>query len=188
MVRKLFLFAAFMVSVQALAAEFVISDSVQAELEKRKTEIAGWAAEAPIVSGVKDQNAKGPIAGMDNPKWKATKRSDPIVKELQSNAAASLLSEKVTASNGAFGEAFLSAAQGEKVAFVEKTSSYIHKGAPKFDVPFNENKAWQGKPEFDESTQTYAVQISVPVLDGGKPTGVLVVGVNLTYLEKIAGK
>ena len=46
-------------------------------------------------------------------------------------------------------------------------------------------KAWQGKPEFDESSQIYAIQLSVPVLAEGKPIGVLVVGVNL---EKIAKK
>ena len=70
------------------------------------------------------------------------------------------------------------------MAFVEKTSSYIHNGQPKFDVPFSSGKAWQGKPEFDESSQAYAVQVSVPVLAEGKPIGVLVVGVNLEKVTK----
>ena len=85
---------------------------------------------------------------------------------------------------GAVSEAFLNAAQGEKVAFVEKTTTYIHKGAAMFDVPFNTGKAWQGQPEFDESSQTYAIQISVPVLADGKSIGALVVGVNLTHLVR----
>ncbi len=87
---------------------------------------------------------------------------------------------------GAYPEAFLSAAQGEKVAFIEKTTSYIHKGAPKFDVPFGSLKAWQGQPEFDESSQSHQIQISVPVLAEGKAVGVLVVGINLSKLEKLA--
>jgi hypothetical protein len=87
-----------------------------------------------------------------------------------------------------FNEAFLNAAQGEKVAFVEKTTSYLHKGQQKFDVPFTTGNAWQGKAEFDESSQTYAIQISVPVMAEGKPVGALVVGVNLTHLEKLAQK
>jgi hypothetical protein len=74
------------------------------------------------------------------------------------------------------------------VAFVEKTSSYIHKGQPKFDVPFGSGKVWQGQPEFDESSQTHQLQVSVPVLSGGKAVGVLVVGLNLTTLEKTARK
>lgn len=188
MIRKVLLVGVLFLGVQIFAAEFQISDKVQAELEKRKTELSGWAADAVVVGAVKEQNAKGPITGMDNPKWKLTKRSDPVVKAFQDCSAAKLLKDKVNADGGAFSEAFLSATQGEKVAFIEKTSSYIHKGSPKFDVPFNDNKPWQGKPEFDESTQTYAVQLAVPVLDGGKPIGVLVVGVNLSHLEKVAGK
>lgn len=188
MYRKFLPLFLVVLSLPMFAAEFQISEKVQAELEKRKTDLSALAANAVIVGAVKDQNGKGPIAGLDNPKWKVTKRSDPMVKALQDCPAGKFLKEKADASGGAYSEAFLNASQGEKVAFIEKTSSYIHKGSPKFDVPFNDNKAWQGKPEFDESTQTYAVQVSVPVLDGGKPIGALVVGINLTHLEKVAGK
>jgi hypothetical protein len=74
------------------------------------------------------------------------------------------------------------------VAFVEKTTSYIHVGSAKFDVPFGTGKSWQGKPEFDESSQTYAVQVAVPILADGKTIGVLVAGINLSHLEKVARK
>ena len=124
---------------------------------------------------------------MDNAKWKTVRRSDELIKSFQGNQAGQFLKQKLAESNDLFSEAFLSAAQGEKVAFVEKTTSYIHKGAPKFDVPFG-GKPWQGKPEFDESSQTHQVQVSVPVVVDGKPAGVLVVGINLTKLEKAAQK
>lgn len=166
------------------AGAFEMSPAVQAELDKEKTVIAGWASDPVIVKAVKEQNGKGPIPGMDNPKWKSTRRSDPVVQAFQECAAGRLLKGKVDGSNGLFSEAFLSAAQGEKVAFVEKTTSYIHKGQAKFDVPFGGSKSWQGNPEFDESAQTYQIQISVPVLADGKPIGALVAGVNLSYLEK----
>ena len=141
-----------------------------------------------IVTAVLEQNRRGPIAGMDNTKWKVTRRSDPTVTAFQTNAAGQFLKAKLGESQGAVSEAFLSAAQGEKVAFVEKTTSYIHRGMPKFDVPFGTGKAWQGSAEFDESSQTYAIQISVPVLADGRPIGALVVGINLSYLEKLAKK
>jgi hypothetical protein len=172
----------------AVAAGFEMTPSIQSELDRQKTVVAGWAASPAIVSAVVEQNRKGPIAGMDNAKWKATRRSDAVVTAFQSNAAGQLLKAKLAESQGAFSEAFLSAAEGEKVAFAEKTSSYIHKGQAKFDVPIGSGKSWQGKPEFDESSQTYAVQISVPVVADGKSVGVLVVGVNLSYLEKYAKK
>jgi hypothetical protein len=170
----------------ALASNFEITPAVQAELDKEKQVVAGWAADPVIVGAVKEQNAKGPIEGMDNPKWKTTRRSDAMVKAFQSSRAGQFLKGKLDASGGAFSEAFLNASKGEKVAFVEKTTAYIHAGAAKHDVPYGTGKSWQGKPEFDESSQTYAVQISVPVMDGGKAIGSLVVGVNLTHLEKIA--
>ena len=174
--------------VMALASSFEITPAVQAELDKQKQVVAGWAADPVIVAAVKEQNAKGPVEGMDNPKWKTTRRSEPLVKGFQSNPAGQFLRAKLEASGGTFSEAFLNAGHGEKVAFVEKTTSYIHVGQAKHDVPFSGTRSWQGKPEFDESSQTYAVQISVPVLDGGQPIGSLVVGVNLSHLEKIAKK
>jgi hypothetical protein len=179
---------AVVVAVIASAASFEITPAVQAEIDRHKQVAAQWAADPAVVTAVRQQNAAGPIAGMDNAKWKSTRRSDPLVKGLQENAAGQALKAKVQQTGGSVSEAFLNARLGDKVAFVEKTTSYIHAGHPKFDVPFSTGKPWQGKPEFDESTQTYAVQVSVPVLDGGKPIGALVVGVNLSQLEKLTKK
>jgi hypothetical protein len=164
-----------------------MTPAVQAELDRQKGVIASWAADPVVVTAVKEQNGRGPLAGMDNPKWKTTRRSDPMVKALQTNAAGALLKRELE-KQPIFSEAFLNGNRGEKVAFVEKTTSYIHAGQAKFDVPFGTGKSWQGKPEFDESSQTYAIQISVPVLDGDKPIGALVVGVNLSELAKSAKK
>ena len=168
-----------------LALGFEITSVIQAELEKQKKVIAAWAAEPGIIAAVKEQNSRGPIPDMDNAKWKTIRRSDPIVKAFQTNPAGQLLRTKVDGSGGVFSEAFLNAARGEKVGFAEKTTSYIHAGQPKYDVPFTSGKAWQGKAEFDESAQTHQIQISVPVLAEGKPIGVLVVGVNLAHIERL---
>jgi hypothetical protein len=172
----------------ALAQGGQITPPLQAELDRAKAAVAQWAADPAIVDAVKAQNAKGPMAGMDNAKWKTVRRSDPIVTEFQTSAAGQLLRKKCEGSGGEFTEAFLNGSRGEKVAFFEKTTSYIHAGSAKFDVPYTSGKAWQGKAEFDESSQMYAVQVSVPVLAEGKPIGALVVGVNLSYLEKLAKK
>lgn len=170
------------------AQAFEMTPAIQAELDKQRAITATWAATPVIVNAVVEQNRKGPIPGMDNARWKNTKRSDPVVTAFQTNSAGQFLKAKVEESKGVFTEAFLSGAQSEKVAFFEKTTWYIHKGMPKFDVPFTTGKAWQGKAEFDESAQTYQVQISAPVVQEGRPIGVLVVGVNLSYLEKVSKK
>ncbi len=159
------------------------SSGMQTVLDAQKKLIAGWAADPVIVAAVKEQNKKGPIPGMDNEKWKDTKKTDSVVKGFETSPAGALLAKKVKDSKGLFTEAFLSAAKGEKVAFVDKPTSYIHAGNPKFDDPMNNGKPWQGKPELDESTQTKQVQIAAPVTDKGKTIGVLVVGVSWKKLE-----
>ncbi len=163
---------------------FELTQAVQAELDHQKSIIAGWAATPEILQAVKEQNTKGPLSGMDNAKWKTTRAGDLVVRGFQMNPAGRFLKKKLREGVGIYAEAFLSAAQGEKVAFVEKTTSYIHKGAAKFDLPFQTGKSWQGTPELDDSSQMYTVQISVPVLDDTKRIGVLVVGVNVSHLER----
>jgi len=186
LIFTLFGMFALLVSVPAQAEKFSITPAVQTELDKQKKLLVTWASTPVIVNAVKAQNIKGPIAGMDNLQWKAMRRSDPRIDEFQSNDAGAFLKSKLDGSANLYSEAFLSAASGEKVAFVEKTSSYIHKGAAKFDVPFTTGATWQGVPEFDESSQTYAIQLSVPVNSDGKAVGVLVVGVSLVQLGKAA--
>ena len=112
-----------------------------------------------------------------------------MVQGLAGNAAGQFLRKKIESSSGTLDKVFLNGAQGEKVAFAEKTISYIHKGQEKFDVPMSTGKPWQmTKPWFDESLQAYAIQVAVPVVDGGKAIGVLVASVPVTYLERVAKK
>jgi len=168
------------------AAAFEMTPATQKQIEQQVEVARQWAEDPVIVKAVMAQNDKGPIADMDNAKWKTVRRSDALVKGFQANEAGQFLKRKVAGSGDMISEAFLSVARGEKVAFVEETTSYIHKGSAKFDVPYGTGKSWQGKPEFGESAQTHQVQVSVPVLSDGKPVGVLVLGVNLTKAAKVA--
>lgn len=170
----------------SVALDFQITPAVQAELDREKAVVAGWAADPVVVKAVVEANHNGPIAGMDNPTWKKTRRSDPIVKQFQTNSAGKYLSAKLRDSNGAATEAFLNGNKGQKVAFAEKTTSYFHAGSAKHDVPFGSSKPWQGKPEFDESSQTYAIQVSAPVMLNGSPIGSLVVGISLSHFKRAA--
>jgi hypothetical protein len=175
------------VPVQVSASD--ITPAVQGELDRLKQSLGKWASDPVIVHAVKEQNAKGPIPGMDNAKWKTIRRSDPIVQGLIHNPAGEFLKKMVDASGGTLDKAFLCGAQGEKVAFAEKTISYLHKGQEKFDVPMATGKPWQmTKQWFDESLQAYALQVAVPVMDGGKPIGVLVASVPVSHLDKVAKK
>ncbi|MGC4034028.1 MAG: hypothetical protein QM754_20295 [Tepidisphaeraceae bacterium] len=116
---------------------------------------------------------------MTNDKWKALTKVDPLVRALSNNVAGKFLKTK---KSDVLSEAFLNSADGNKVALLAKTSKWNHKGQPKHDQPLA-GKVWQGEPEVDESTGVKQLQVSVPVLDGDKPIGSLVVGLSLTKLE-----
>lgn len=155
--------------------------ATQAKVTAKIEVIKTWAADAAIVKAVKAQNEKLPaeFADMNQDKWKAAGILDPLVRSLTKNEAAAALKAKKSDS---VGEAFLSAADGTKVAFLTKPSNWSHKGKAKHDVPMT-GKTWQGAVEVDESTGLRQIQVSVPVLDGDKAIGSLCVGLDLTKLK-----
>lgn len=167
-----------------------IDAALQAKIDTWKKEAAKWAFDPIVSKQVAEHNAKGPIDGMTEDKWKVLKPRAAEVKAFETNPAGEFLKARLTESKGAVTEAFLNGAKGEKVAFTDKTSSYCHKGKAKFDKPFESKDAWQGEPEFDESTQIDSLQIAVPILevrkDGDKDStvaiGVLVIGLDLSKL------
>jgi hypothetical protein len=167
---------------------FEVMPKVQEQITQKIWLANGWAGSKVVVDAVLAQNQKGPIPGMDNPKWKTVPENDAIVQGFINNEAAKFLKEELAKTDRIVTGAFLNAAQGEKVAFTEKTGSYIHKGSGKFDVPFTSGKAWQGAPELDDSGKVYEVQTSVPVLSEGKNIGVLVIEINASKLEEMANK
>ncbi|HSB72981.1 MAG TPA: hypothetical protein VLT62_26960 [Candidatus Methylomirabilis sp.] len=167
---------------------YAIMSEIQEQITWQVWNANGWAANPVVVNAVIAQNKKGPIPGMDNAKWKMVPGNDAIVQGFINDDAAKFLKEEMGKTDGICTGGFLNAAQGEKVAFTGKTSSYIHKGSAKFDVPFTTGKPWQGKPELDDSGKAYEIQISVPVLSEGKPVGALVVDLDGTKLEEMARK
>src|SRR5437667_11215122 len=141
------------VAATAAHATFEITSAIQAELDRQKKVIAGWAADPVIVKAVADQNVKGPLPGVDNAAWKALRRSDPVVRAFQSNPAGKFLRATMEASGGLIAEALLRATGGGEVAFAEQATAYIRKGRPRFDVRFTTRSGWRGRTEFGESSQ-----------------------------------
>lgn len=155
---------------------------IQAKIDAQLKEVQKLAAESAVVSAVKDQNAKpsADVEAMTQDKWKSLTLTDEFVKSLAKNKAAEVLKAR----KGEFiSEAFVSDLKGRKVAFLSKTTSWCHAGKPKHDDPLK-NKTWQGEVEVDESSGVQQIQIAVPILDGDKPIGSLVVGLNITKLKK----
>jgi hypothetical protein len=162
------------------ASTNAITPEIQIKLDARTKAIASWAADPVIVDAVKAHN-KGlseEAAAMTQEQWAVMPVTSRFLYAFSHNPAAEVLKAKRTPE---VTEAFISGEDGIKVAFLAKTTNWSHKGKPKHDVPMS-GKNWQGKIELDESTGYRQIQISVPVLDAGKPIGSLVVGLNVEKL------
>lgn len=153
----------------------------KALLEKQYDVIKSWASNPVIVKAVKDSNANPEGKEMSDEKWGKLAVTDTLARGLSKNPAAEEIKKLKTPATT---EAFLNNAQGTKVAYLAKTTSWSHKGKPKHDNPMS-GKNWMGtydsKP--DASTGKSQIQISVPVLDGGKAIGSLVVGFSIEDLK-----
>ena len=178
-IRSLLTLAACLVgSTFALAQS--LPPAAQAKLDEEIKVIAAWAADPAIVEAVKAHNAAVPAeqAKLTQDAWRALTVLDPLVRSFAKNPAGQLLKSK---KDDTITEAFVSDAAGLKVAFIAKTTNWSHLGKPKHDVPMT-GKVWQGPIEVDESSGQRQLQVSVPVLDGGKPIGSLCVGLSLSKL------
>jgi hypothetical protein len=156
------------------------ADDVAAKLAPTIEKAKAWAADKTIVEAVKKANSSpdAKYKDMTQDKWKDLKVIDALVKKLTKNPAAEAMKKLKTET---VSEAFISAADGTKVGFLAKTSGWSHKGKAKHDDPMA-GKVWIGKVETDESTGVQQIQFGVPIMDGGKVIGSLVVGVAVSKL------
>jgi hypothetical protein len=151
-----------------------------AKLAAQALVVERWAADPAIVAAVRAHNSgqRRTPSQMTQQQWTALPKDDPLVQELATNSAATALRAHRTP---LVSEAFVSGADGTKVGFLAKPSTFTHKGKAKHDVPMR-GERWYGDIEVDESTGLEQVQLSVPVLDAGTPIGSLVVGLDLSKL------
>jgi hypothetical protein len=150
--------------------------------------LAALGKDPAIVAAVKAQNAKGQTveqAKEVNKKWKATQGLDDFMKSQINNPVADKLRE-IMKSKPYFAEAFLMDKNGSNVAIGAKTSSYWRGEMPKFVEAYKGGKGatYVAPVSFDESSQTYSTQVSVPVMDGKTAIGVLVLGLDVAKLPK----
>ena len=143
--------------------------------------LEGHAANPLLVRAVKEQNAKeaplDEIKAIDKD-WQSGGRQE-LALSLQTNRVATFLREEVLKGNHHLTEAFVCDRQGAVVSEHPKTSDYWQGDEEKFTASYNDGigRVFIGPLQFDDSTKTYSVQVSVPVKDGDKAIGVVVLGV-----------
>jgi hypothetical protein len=160
-------------------AEDLTADQ-KAKVDAKLALFAAWGSDPAVVKFVKAAEASPPTwaAGMTQDKWTALSVLSPEIKELTKNDLAAWIRSK---KDDGVTEVFVSSNTGIKIAFLAKSSNWSHKGKPKHDVPMT-GKTWVGAIEADASTGQKQVQVSFPVLDGGKVLGSIVVGLSLSKL------
>jgi len=181
--------ARFLLSVLAVAASGVTafaSASTDAVRKLAESELAALGRDAVIVEAVKAQNAAGrtldEIKALDA-KWQATAGVADFMKVLIDSPAGKHLAAWKQ-SHAYVSEVFVMDNQGANVAQTDKTSDYWQGDEAKFTECFKgKGTVFLGRMDFDESTQTYSIQVSVPVLDGEALIGAICIGVDVEKIE-----
>ena len=170
-----------------VAQEEIDQSEVRELLRTKMRTVQHMALNPALIQAVRQQNAEA--LDMTNIKqrdgeWKATKALTPFKRSLQENHAGKMLKRYVNR-NPSLNEAFLTDNKGANVAAFPATSDYWQGDEEKWTESFNEGagQLFLGPVEHDESTNTYAVQVSAPLFHQGETIGVLVVGVTLDYLS-----
>ena len=166
------------------AAQQDVTPKMQPRIDAYKKKIQEWAAHPELVKTVKEANAKGPVPGMANAKWRDLKENDPAVDNFIKNPLGQLVTKWMNDDAKGINKVVVSGDKSQRVAFTSMPAIYIGKGRPNFDTSFDEGKVWQqAQVQPDPSTQIPTVQISAPVKDGGKVIGVLLVSLTAAALQ-----
>ena len=160
----------------SLGAQALTADQrtkVEAKLETLKA----WGTDPAVIDGIKAP-APAWAAAMTQEKWDSLSILGQEVKDLTKNPLGVWLKAH---KDPVITEIFVSRADGTKAGFTAKTTNWNHTGKAKHDTPMK-GKTWIGEIEKDESTGMRQVQVSFPIIDGGKVIGSVVVGLQVTKL------
>jgi len=158
-----------------------------------KSNIRAWAENPVLIEAINAQNAKNANIGQSDidamdKAWRAEvgQAATPTIDPVLHNAAADFLRQQVAASGGMITEVFAMDSHGLNVAASSVTSDMWQGDEAKFteSYGYGPDAVHLGDVEFDESTQTYQSQISIPLIDpaSGALVGALTVGVNADAL------
>ncbi len=144
--------------------------------------------DAELVAQVEKSNAHpqdvAKLKALDA-KWKNKDNIETLVKTVMTSPAARRLAALIGA-HAYIPEAFIMDAQGTIIGETNRTSTYWKGEQEKFTAAYNggAGAVWFGTLAWDESTQTNSVQVSVPVVKGGKAIGAICFTVNVDEWER----
>jgi len=180
-------FAAGMLVVGCLGTAGAAEKAPSAIVDHVSSVVAAWGADEVCVAAARAQNAKrqslDQIKALDK-KWMATAGVDDFMQSLIDNPCGRE-ARRLQAQSKFYAEIFVTDAKGANVCMTDKTSDYWQGDEAKFIRSYAKGAGslFVDDVSFDESTQTYLVQASVPVMDGGRAIGVVTVGIDVDAFE-----
>lgn len=153
-----------------------------------ESDILTWINDAIIVEAVKVANQENEtrteeeIIVLDD-KWRA---DDKDMQDIYlNNPVSDFLREKQAASNGVYAEIFVMDFQGCNVAQSDLTSDFWQGDEAKFQLSYNNGigSIFIDEIEFDESSEAYVVQVSLPIVDADNQViGAITFGIDMSTL------
>jgi len=165
-----------------LTLSSINAQEVPAAIKSIAPKLSKIAASPSLVAAVKAQNAKNvsldKIKELDS-KWSETSGLDDFMKQVLASTASEYL-KKVRKENSFIVEAFAMDNKGANVGMTNKTSDYWQGDEDKFTKSYNGGAGGThfSKLSFDESTQSYVIQVSVAVMESGKAIGAVTFGID----------
>ena len=159
----------------------------QKVVDLANTTLADLGTNPIIVKAVKKENAKrkslAQIQDMDK-KWKATPGIADYMQAMMDSECGRHL-RSIQNGSTIYAEIFVMDNKGANVAMTDKTSDYWQGDEAKFKKSFNNGKGsvFVDEVEFDDSSQAYLVQVSVPVKDGDAVIGAITFGIDMDKVQ-----
>jgi hypothetical protein len=164
----------------------LLAEEAPEKLHEILPELEAWSTDQALIDAVRQQNSQGltlvTIQERDAV-WRATSDVDDFMETLMTSSVAKHMLT-LEQSKPYFVEFFLMDNLGANVAMTNKTSDYWQGDEEKFTESFKGGlgSTYMSDVKFDESSQAYLVQVSIPIFDGDKAIGAMTIGVNLDEL------
>lgn len=152
-----------------------------------QTKLVELGKDPVLVQAVKEEDAKGKTLEQIKEKdkvWMATPGLDADMQAMMNSACGKRLKELQDGADY-YSEIFVMDNQGANVCMTDKTSDYWQGDEPKFTESYKggAGAVHVSEVSFDDSSQAYLVQVSVPVVDGEKTIGAMTIGIDVDKVE-----
>jgi hypothetical protein len=157
-------------------------------------QVRSWLADSKVISAVNSQNARhsglsqGDVDRLDK-QWRAETASNSrkLIDGVLSNPLSGYLGNVKNEAAGLYTEIFVMDNKGLNVGQSDVTSDYWQGDEDKWQKTYlaGTDAVFIDDVEFDESTQTFQAQLSLPIVDPatGESIGAATVGVNVEMLQ-----